>query len=216
MDIAALCLESHQISHSKGWTSIKRTDAQSLNLMVSELSEALEDFRNNRGTHEVYYEYKTDHAGVAQISAEDREKIIRNSREKLEKFKPCGIPIELADCIIRMGQHCGTNKLDQDFINGMKMAQEEVREGRDKVRTDLNDMIADATYFLSGAWYHSPESGYQPPGNTDRNMFVFQIARALCSILNYCEVVKLDIETAIAMKHEYNRTRPHLHGGKRI
>lgn len=35
-------------------------------------------------------------------------------------------------------------------------------------------------------------------------------------IFDYCGKVGIDVEKAIKMKHEYNKTRPYRHGGKKI
>lgn len=43
--IAAFTQECHEVSKSKGWLEKPCTHAQIANLMVSELSEALEDYR---------------------------------------------------------------------------------------------------------------------------------------------------------------------------
>ena len=45
--------------------------------------------------------------------------------------------------------------------------------------------------------------------------FPIELADAVIRILDLCEVLGIDLEQAIADKHAYNATRPHLHGGKR-
>lgn len=64
--------EIHQISKDKGWYNKKRNIGELLCLIHSEVSEALEDFRD--GKMEMYLD---------------------------ENGKPCGFPSELADIIIR-------------------------------------------------------------------------------------------------------------------
>lgn len=42
-----------------------------------------------------------------------------------------------------------------------------------------------------------------------------ELADAIIRILDYCGEAGIDIEEAIAIKHEYNKTRPYRHGGKK-
>ena len=45
-------------------------------------------------------------------------------------------------------------------------------------------------------------------------MFV-ELADAVIRILDFCEHHKVDLEHLIALKHQYNKTRPYRHGGKK-
>lgn len=67
---------------AKGWPN--RSFGEEIALFHSELSEALEEYRNGRALDEVYY-----------------------NPEKPDK--PEGIPIELADCVIRILAFCGAH-----------------------------------------------------------------------------------------------------------
>lgn len=110
----------HQNAVEHGWWEEERSFGDIVALCHSELSEALEEFRNKRKPNEIYY------------SGKDLEStIVTNATTK-----PEGIPIELADCIIR--------------------------------------------------------------------------------ILDYCGKENIDIEAALKIKHEYNKSRPYRHGGKVI
>lgn len=42
-----------------------------------------------------------------------------------------------------------------------------------------------------------------------------ELADAVIRILDYCEFRGWDLEGAIALKHKYNKSRPHRHGGKK-
>ena len=58
--------------------------------------------------------------------------------------------------------------------------------------------------------------GYYPlaeiPGKPEG--FAVEIADALIRILDMCEYLGIDIESAMQVKHDYNKTRDHRHGGK--
>jgi NTP pyrophosphatase (non-canonical NTP hydrolase) len=118
MDLNELMYKIHNNSQDKGWWTEERTFGEIIALCHSELSEALEEYRNGHLPTEIYYSAVPGMDGV-NYSA-----------------KPEGISIELADCIIR--------------------------------------------------------------------------------ILDYCGHAGIDIENAIQIKHNYNKTRPYRHGGKVI
>ena len=43
-----------------------------------------------------------------------------------------------------------------------------------------------------------------------------ELADVVIRILDMCGYYGIDIDKAIGEKHEYNKTRPHRHGGKRL
>ena len=45
--------------------------------------------------------------------------------------------------------------------------------------------------------------------------FVVELADAIIRIMDLCGMLNLDIQSAVSVKHDYNATRPHRHGGKR-
>lgn len=79
--------EIHENAVEHGWWEEKRGFPEILALVHSEVSEALEEYRNGREPTEVY--------------------IGSNG-------KPEGIPIELADVIIRIFDYCGYAGIDID------------------------------------------------------------------------------------------------------
>lgn len=123
-----LAKEIHENAINHGWWEEERRFGEIIALCHSELSEALEEYRNNRPN--MYF--LADTIGTGRLAIQTVETDIDKWKgEKLE-----GIGIELADCIIR--------------------------------------------------------------------------------IFDYCAYAKIDIEKAILLKHEYNKTRPYKHGGKVI
>jgi NTP pyrophosphatase (non-canonical NTP hydrolase) len=43
-----------------------------------------------------------------------------------------------------------------------------------------------------------------------------ELADCIIRILDYCGKEGIDIEEAVKIKHQYNKTRPYRHGGKKI
>lgn len=115
--------EVHNLAKSKGWYDKERSTGESIALMHSELSEALECYR--AGESQPMWQAHSDEVIVTPVSSQWRKDL-----------KPEGILTELADCVIR--------------------------------------------------------------------------------IMDFCESKGFDLEQAIKLKHEFNKTRPHRHGGKVI
>jgi hypothetical protein len=55
---------------------------------------------------------------------------------------------------------------------------------------------------------------YQPYGKPEG--FPIELADAVIRILDLAESLGIDIEAAMVLKHEYNKSRPERHGKKRI
>lgn len=102
MTINELIEESHRIAIEKGWWENDRNFGDIISLMHSELSEAFEEYRSNRGMNEIY--------------------VIND--------KPEGIPTELADLLIRVFDFCGRHKIDLEKALMIKMAYNKKRAFR--------------------------------------------------------------------------------------
>jgi NTP pyrophosphatase (non-canonical NTP hydrolase) len=107
---------AHGNAKSKGWWDEPCSFGESIALIHSEASEALEDFRNGREVTEVWYEN-------ADLKTRFNAPITPNC-------KPCGIPSELADIVIRVMDVCGHYGIDLEAAIQEKMAYNATRPQR--------------------------------------------------------------------------------------
>lgn len=84
MKINDFMQEVHENAVAHGWWDEERTFGDIIALCHSELSEALEEYRKGYEVDEMYY----------------------------KGFKPEGVSLELADCIIRILDYCGHEGID--------------------------------------------------------------------------------------------------------
>ena len=110
MTVGDLVDRVHRINVEHGWDSSVPVDRQEvfsekMLLVISEISEALEEWRNHRGLNEIYYD--DSHPG-----------------------KPEGIPIELADALIRIFDFCAANEIEIERALGLKLDYNEIRPYR--------------------------------------------------------------------------------------
>ena len=100
MNLNELAAKIHATAVEKGWWDTPRSFAEVIALCHSELSEALEDHRAGYDSNATWFK---------------------------DGRKPCGIPIELADCIIRILDACHKWDIDIDQAMQDKMAYNETR-----------------------------------------------------------------------------------------
>lgn len=113
--INELVQEAHANAVAKGWWEEERTFGELIALCHSELSEALEDFRAGRKPDQMWYELK---GAIGALSANE---------QVTPEWKPCGIPSELADVVIRIFDMCGRYGIDLEMAIEEKMAYNATR-----------------------------------------------------------------------------------------
>lgn len=128
MNLNELAKDIHDNAVAHGWWDEERSFGEVIALCHSELSEALEEYRDGKSM--IYCEACDDDGYCQLLDCLDDCSVMTELHKK-----PEGIAVELADCVIRILDWCG-------------------KEG-------------------------------------------------------------IDIEQIILLKHEYNKTRPYRHGGKR-
>lgn len=119
--INELVKEAHQNAVNKGWWEEDRSFGEIIALIHSEVSEALEDFRNGRTPNlNIYYLERED----GTVSAAPYE------NQPNPNWKPCGIPSEMADIVIRVFDACGRYGIDLEQAITEKMAYNATRPQR--------------------------------------------------------------------------------------
>ena len=120
MNINQLVKEAHQNAINKGWWEEERAFGELIALMHSELSEALEEYRNGEEAKEIYCKCKCEFACPNQSCGNScLDPFITGYL--CEDAKPEGIPIELADVLIRIFDMCGKYGIDLEEAISIKM-----------------------------------------------------------------------------------------------
>ena len=109
----------HETALSKGWYNPPKTFGEYLVLLHAEISEALEEYRNSHQPHEVY------HVHPSQPFIEGADIHLVPGPQK-----PEGVPIELADLLIRLLDTCEYYNIDLIGAVLEKMQYNETRSYR--------------------------------------------------------------------------------------
>ena len=121
MDLMETAYAINEWSKEKGWDSRVEGNpgkfSEKMLLIISEVIEAMEEFRNNHPVDQIYYHYPTS-----------REAESRDLDPHLPK--PEGVPIELADTVIRILHFCAANNIALDEAIKIKMAYNKTRPFR--------------------------------------------------------------------------------------
>ena len=227
--IEALCQRSRDISLEKGWLNEDGTDPRPFHTVIglfhSELSEAFEEIRSNRNLDEIYYEVKfkeSDGSTSKEIvssadieSARKTEGKYGRGRDFLDA-KPCGIPIEFADYVIRVAQYAGSAHRAAEIAGLVESVQ---TAAKGQVQTEdaeefIGLMHLDASMAL--LLQRSPQVAI-PLRTLGLPTTPYQyLAASIWSLFAFCEKKGIDLWKAIDEKEAYNRTRSIRHGGKKM
>lgn len=186
MNITEWAKEIHENAVKHGWWETKRSTGEVIALIHSELSEALEEARDNRP--------------MMYVLGPNGEEICTpcyfNGR------KPEGVAVELADAVIRvldMAEQVGMPLQCYDTIWD-KLKMSEGKKCFDDLCTTIAFLHAIASDLYNAIVKH--EIGTS-----------FSAALALIAYVDgYLAYNGLDLWQVIELKHNYNKGRPYKHG----
>jgi hypothetical protein len=160
--------EAHKNAIEKGWWEKNRTWFEARVLIVSELIEALEAWRDG------------------------------NIAVKFVAGKPEGIIIELADAVIRIFDWCVHDCIPVAKPSVVGSGVKKAADGSEQNRTlSVPECLDAAIEALYG------DDAYRG------------VNECLSRIERLVKILDKNLDAAIVIKMNYNRTRPYRHGGKR-
>lgn len=189
-ELNALRDEVFSINKSNGWHNEERSFGELIALVHSEASEALEDYRAGHPVNKVWYEYKNEDGSIDKVSGFIRNGVLG---------KPCGIPSELADVVIRILDICGLYGWDIEFKHFKKIKIYPMKYA---------SHLASIHKSLSDA-YNDNKDTFTDPAATYLDV-------AIQEVEFICQQHNINLDQIIRKKLEYNKTRGYKHGGKVI
>jgi len=211
---------SYEIAKSKGWhdDELKRSFADLMALVISELAEALEEHRKGKPPRNI--EYAKDGKVACTYSPKDGTPSPASYSTALSLVesghKPEGIVIEIADTMIRLGDCAGKYNLDlgecddvrsvSEIVNSTEVEQLNVEEPR-----SFGEWFCEICHPLCELGM-KPQVGGSPPES--REIWLGVAITSICSLAHSLGITGEELERAIEIKHAYNRTRSYRHGGK--
>ena len=212
--------EIHRNAVEHGWWDEDRSESEIYALIHSELSEALEEYRDNKP--DVYCcQHGSDwchicYGDTCEINPDIDCVTCFAQREESGKVpnKPEGVIVELADAVIRIMDYLGkggyTFNLNNAIYSNVGLP----------LRTNENcsDLIVCAHAALSQAFIHDYICWIQDPEHNEINKEseIATLSAVVKWINEYAAGRGYDLVSVVRMKHAYNITRPYKHGGKRI
>jgi NTP pyrophosphatase (non-canonical NTP hydrolase) len=197
LNINNLIAEAHANAVAHGFWEEDRPFAETVDLIHSELSEALEEFRKGKGLNEIYF---SCHEPWIKKCPH-----FTGTCEGCFGSKPEGIPIEFADTVIRIGDYLGHEKVDAE-----RTIDDDGIDATDKdwipehIRKDMKTFQG---FIATGHWLLSHAYEYRI-GTWSTLIFMVLV------IEEFCQNNGIDLEKAIQLKMKYNKTRPYKHGKK--
>ena len=192
MDYNTWIREIHENAVAHGWWDEKRTEDELMLLAVSEVSEALEEYRRGRP---MVYALEIDADGEPRYT-EDLAAI------RAKNLKPEGIAIELVDCAIRCLDRIGASAAEW----WIKEADVTLLE-QEAAKKTFAQLGAHITYELSQIWGQENYEGI---------VMAYSARVAVYALAWVSAHSGHDAEELLRLKHEYNKTRSYRHGGKRL
>lgn len=204
-DYTDLAIDIHKNAVAHGWWEGDREVGEVFALFLSEASEALEEFRNQKPP--IYFFRSAGEIGRFQFDKMETD-LSKWNGEKLE-----GMAVELADVVIRLfdasqAYNWGLEKFKAYTVAEMTQNGQKRWKARTKTFGKFV-LLIQQTIGYAYAEYCDKEKDISII-NIDTEI----LKDAISFIYAYCDEQGWDIDKAIRLKHEYNKTRQYKHGGK--
>ena len=200
MDLNEFAKEVHANAVAHGWWETERDPAEIIALIHSEWSEALEEYRAGRPMlwHECMDEGQDP--GDRPVVCEQCTDCYYYGKEcEYRGKKPEGISVELIDGCIRMLDFAAHEKVSLKFME------------IEPLYLSFPTFIAFLHYYTSSVLNEFGENGEIKTPNHVPEL----LGEMIYNVFRYIRVQGINPEKIMLEKHEYNKTRPYRHGGKK-
>jgi hypothetical protein len=199
MKFIDMATAAHNTAVEKGWyySAKGRSLCEEITLIHSEIDEALEAFRDS--SHPIQSMWLTSEG------------------------KPEGFGVELADALIRMGDSMvGRGLPDVSQMGKAELNSKESPNTNELSLLNIPELLGGAHVFLSKAFVAASETPLLRIFRMSENRpflgpegVSYWFAKSLELIQDICLIYQIDLDAMVAVKLEYNASRPYRHGGKR-
>ena len=195
MDLNNFMHEVHANAVAHGFWDVERPIEETMALIHSEWSEALEEYRADRP---MYYKVCM-HCGEPCMKNGCDEYDDGNCLLRHLDPKPEGIAVELIDGVLRIMDYLGVvaESIDCDSNHAEMLAEQATLETDYHVPPALPVLVG-LLHSLTSAAFTDDEPG--------------DLLACVGMVFLYIRLNGLDPESIINEKHEYNKTRPYKHG----
>ena len=206
MNLSELQKEAHAIAVAHGWWDEERTFGDLIALVHSELSEALEAYREQLLESWVITPSAHVEGDSVVTSDEVDTKAYPVRIGSVPETKYSGVAFELADVVIRvadMAEHYGYS-LDPD----------ESIEDWDALDVCLAWLGSFGDWIAQLHWITAEPTSYKVVAS--EHLVINALASLIVGVQRMTAHYGIDLDAAIEAKMEYNRTRSYRHGGKAL
>lgn len=213
MNINEFAKEVHQNAVEHGWWETDREEAEIIALIHSEWSEALEEYRND-----MPMDYRVcKNCGepcmkhgcgdyIAPGGSAAREECVLGDLDP----KPEGIAVELIDGCIRILDYIGKTGTKIHEIVTLKKLMRAVPD--ELLDCNLPTLVARLHWYTAKAYIWGGTLTTERIAQEQMSYHYEALAMACAWI----QKQGFDPEALLREKHEYNKSRPYKHGGKKI
>jgi chromosome segregation ATPase len=135
----------------------------------------------------------------------EKNKSLAEQEDMIKNLRQANMPAAFRHCFNEMQAHIHQNAKDHGWHNN----------GTYSIVDQLGVFISNVHAELSEAWEVVRRNYMEDSKNVPGHLaLVEELADVVIRIMDTCQSKNWDLADCILKKHEYNKTRPHRHGGK--